>query len=219
MSFSPAPYIPVAQLVAMPVEHEWDDDDPYEALGSGDDSLSAELKTVSDRARKAFAIAVAEWVIRRFGPPPDEFPLDYLEASWAGLQDWELQQIWEPPQDRYRGPAGGAIDLAVRTVTNCHTALGMGGGDTEGAFLSKIAVYVIPDPGAFLAWRAKAVERLKRLYPRNDADPMGPPVPREALDPAVALDALATEKAAKLGRAFVAGLDFARNKFLVRPGS
>jgi hypothetical protein len=213
----PAPaYIPVIQLQSMPIRHGWDDRDPYPALGEQDDVLMEQLAELSDRAKKAFTIACAEWVVYRLAHlDSDPAPLDYIEASWAGLTDWEIAYIWEPDSDAWQGPVRGPLDMAVRTITNCHYALGLGGGEGDGAFAVKLALYIIPDPKAFQDWLQMVVPRLQKLYPRDENNPMGEPVPREAMDPAVQIT---PELAEQILKTFLDGLDFAKNEFLVPPG-
>lgn len=131
------PYIQVELLRAMSLTHEWDNDDPYSVLPDTDDELIASLKPLSARAKKAFTVACAEWLGWRFPEARNSsLLLDYCEASWAGLYDWDLQLMWEPPESpEFQGPVGGPIGLAALSITNCHNSLGMGGGAAEGAFM------------------------------------------------------------------------------------
>ena len=46
-----------------------------------------------------------------------------------------------------------------------------------------MAEYLLTDPGPYLRWRDRVLERLEVLYPLNPEDPRGAVVPREALDP------------------------------------
>jgi hypothetical protein len=212
--------MPVDALQGMPVSHAWDDWDPYPLVGEPDPAVVDALAGLSQRAKKAFAIAAAEWVVFRFGKLSDDsLPLEYLEASWAGLVDWDLAYVWEPDRDHAAGPVAGPLDMAVRTLTNTHTALELAEGEQDAGLLAKLALHVIPDPAAYLAWQKEALARLAALYPFDPGDPYGPPVPRQALDPGVPLADVAPDKAGPLLNAFINSLDFDRNEFLDKPGS
>jgi hypothetical protein len=229
MALAPPPYMPVAALQAMPVSHGWDDWDPYPLVGDPDPAVEAALRRVSQRAKKAFATACAEWVWFRLARLYDSpSPRDYLEASWASVVDWALAYVWEPGHEHCDGPVRGPIDMAIRTLTNTHNALELAAGEVDAALLAKLALHVMPQtghdgahphaPGAFLAWQKEALGRLQALYPLDPREPFGPPVPRQALDPGVPLAEVAPDRAGPLLRAFLNGLDFDRNEFLIKPG-
>ena len=212
---TPPPYFSVADLQAQPITHTWDDWDPYPDLGDPDDALIEAARGISGLAREAFAIACAEWVIFRLGAlTADRLPLAYIEASWARLINWQGASIWEPDIDHYLGPILGPQGLAAVTITNCHNALPLHDGAVDAAFAARIPRHVLPDPTPFLAWQEQAMARLHHLYPQVDADFLGPPVPRQALDPALPVAELTAGSCAMLLNAFVRDLDFAANAFL-----
>jgi hypothetical protein len=207
--------MPVDALQAMPVAHAWDDGDPYLSVGDPDPKVVQALRGVSQRAKKAFAIAAAEWVVFRFGKLSESpLPLYYVEASWAGLVKWKLCYLWDPGHKDKDGPVRGPIDMTMRELTNCHRALKLGEGEIHAATIDKIARHVIPDPASYLAWQKEALARLHALYPLNPDDPFGPLVPRQALDPGVPLAEVAPDEAGPLLNAYVNGLDFDKNEFL-----
>jgi len=214
-------YIPAGRYGAAPIRHAWSDYDPFDVLGTIEDPVMDTLSRVSGRARVAFAIAAAEWVIARFGPAnPDPRPLLYLEAQWARMIDLALGRLDEFPRERWEGRVRGPIGLARDTVTNCQYALVESGeGVFEAGLVALIARHVLPEQGPFSSWQAAALDRLEAhyptgLYPVTRQDVWGPPVPRGILDPAIDL---AANPPSALAKGFVAGLDFGANPFLNPP--
>jgi hypothetical protein len=208
----PAPsYIPVESIAAYPMEHAWDDWDPYELIGDPDPSVVERLRPVSRHGVLAFALACTEWILYRMKiHSDDDLPWQYVDAQWAGLLNSDLAYEWEPDQDHADGPVRGPIDMAVRQITNCSRALHLGEGELDAALIARVAVFVMPDPSTFLKWQDQALDRLAQLYERDGAG-FGPPIPREALEPGVEMTA---QSGIELARRYVQTLDFGNNEFL-----
>ena len=205
-------YIP-PDLIRFPqVNYEWDDWDPYAPLGEQSEETMSQLAQLSDRAKIAYSIACAEWVVWRLSERVDnKIPYLFLEACWA----FEMDKGYVAPkpleEKEWQGPVYGAIDLALVTVLNTYYATENGEAEVESALGELLALHVLPDSQAFYAWRSRIFERLVRCYRRLSDDVWGEPVPREALDPAIHLDS--TQKG-KMVTGFLRRLDPKENPFL-----
>jgi len=208
----PAPaYIPVETIANLPLEHAWDDYDPYVAIGDPDERVVEKLETVSLKSVLAFALASTEWILYRLKNHTDfDLPWQYVDAQWASLVTWKLSYLWDPGHENTEGPVRGPIDMAVRQITNCHRALKLAEGEVDAALIGRVAEYILPDPKAFLSWQDQALERLARFYPRDEYG-FGPSTPREALDPGVEMT---VESGIVLAEEYVRTLDFSQNEFL-----
>ena len=208
----PAPaYIPVETIASLPIEHAWDDYDPYVPIGQPDELVMERLSTVSLKSVLAFALASAEWILYRLkNHSESDLPWQYVDAQWASLVTWKLSYLWDPGHKDKEGPIRGPIDIASREITNCHRALKLAEGEVHAAFIARLAEFVLPDPKVFLSWQDLALERLARFYPRDEY-PFGPSTPREALDPGVEMT---VESGIVLAEEYVRTLDFSSNEFL-----
>jgi len=202
-------------IAAAPLQYIWDDNDPYIPLGDPDPQVIEKLEQVSLRAVLAFAVGCAEWVLYRLKNHSDaSLPWEYVDAQWAGLFIWKLRYLWDPGHKDKDGPVRGAIDMAMRDLTNCSRALKLAEGQVDAAMIARLAEYVMSDPSVFLKWRDRALERLSQIYPLDNDEPFGQPMPREALDDAVVMTA---ESGVGLAEAYVRSLDFSKNEFLNAP--
>ena len=216
MALEPAPYIPVSLIQSAPVKYVWDDEDPYR-LVKAEQSVLDRLQPLTEHAKIAFAAGCAEWVRLRFGRLfADPVADDYIEANWVMLIDRWACQVWQlkDPLD-WLGPIRGPIMLAMVCMTNAWVGADEGGGDYPAALASAVARYVLPPAAPFAAWQDKALARLNRLYPANNDEDvvLGPPVVREALDPAVPLT---LENQPVFVRTFLANLRLGHNPFIVQ---
>lgn len=212
MSLSPPSYVPIALLRDMPVVHRWDDWDPYVLLGTQDPQTQASLARVTDRAQIAFAIACAEWVVYRFQSVCDDRrQYDFLEVFWASEMSSAYAVPSPLPEEEWKGPIRAPIDLSLVTVINTFYTTEDGAGDVDAAFAERIPLHVLNDQTPFLRWRGMVLERLHVLFPRNQGDANGPPVPREAMDPRFDVSA---ETLKEYVDRFLRQLDGAVNPFL-----
>jgi len=207
-------YVPVAQIASMPLAHEWDDDDPYPLFPDVDEDIEELLSKVSDRAKFAFAIACAEWVVYRFSKESkDPAPFQFIQACWAVEMSDDFESPDESEDEEWEGPIRGPIDLALMTILNTFYASEDDDAEEEAAFAELVALHVLPDQSAFIEWRDAVLKKLVAQYPYRKKDPMGEPVPREDLDPRLQFD---KKQRAELVEAYIAGLPKKSNPFLLR---
>jgi hypothetical protein len=204
-------YIPVEIIANLPLEHAWNDDDPYLSLGEPDQQVVEKLEMVSLKSVLAFALVSTEWILYRLKNHTDfDLPWQYVDAQWASLVIWKLSYLWDPGRENTEGRVRGPIDMAVRHITNCHRALKLAEGELDAALIARLAEFVLPDPKVFLSWQEQALDRLAKCYPRDEYG-FGPATPREALDPGVEMTA---ESGIVLAEDYVRTLDFSSNEFL-----
>ncbi|SEJ03067.1 hypothetical protein SAMN04244572_02497 [Azotobacter beijerinckii] len=180
----PSPFVPAA-VASQPLHYDWDSWDPYSLLGSPDEETVGLLEQVSDRAQIAYAIGCAEWVAQCLGERLEtDRPLLYIEAFWAFEMDQRIASPAETVEAEWQGRILAPMDLALMTVLNTYYTSADGNGALEAAFAECIPRHLLDDRQAFFAWRKAVLARLLAHYPRQEDDPWGAPVPREALDPA-----------------------------------
>jgi hypothetical protein len=212
MSLPPPKYLPLASIRRIPPMHQWNDWDPYALLGEQDVNTIAQLSTLSDRAQIAFSIACAEWVIWRFVDFfEDNRPYDLLEVAWAGEMSQELVAPPQLNEKEWKGLIRGPIDLSLVTILNTFYSTEDAAGKMDSAFAELIVLHVFPEHDYFIKWRDQTLLRLFELFGRTDSDPVGKPVPREAMDPEVSLSKKLCEDLAKQ---FLSDLDYQANPFL-----
>jgi hypothetical protein len=184
-------YIP-AELSALPVEYKWDDWDPYSVLPEASEATESTFEKTSDRAAIAYAIACAEWTVFRLEPflDGDNRPFKYLEACWAVEMSDAYGSPPESNAEEWEGAVRGAVDLSLMTVLNTIYTAEDGEAYVQAAFAEVLAAHVVQHHPSFTAWSEKARKRLLELYPRDSDEPMGDPVPRQALDPAIPLETI-----------------------------
>lgn len=216
MTLQAPSYITVADISNMPVTYRWDDYDPYPLFPDLNEDTETLLAKMSDRAKFAFAIACAEWVVYRFiRLSGDPRPLQFIEACWAV----EMSDRYETPDEfedaEWEGPIRGPIDLALITILNTFYASEDGNAEADAAFAELVALHVLPDPSPYVFWRSAILPRLVHTYPYRKDNPFGEPVPREALDPKLDLNAIQRKQRVE---AYLAGLQTTANPFLFRAG-
>jgi hypothetical protein len=198
------------------VAYTWDDWNVEAAYEPLDDDLLGRLAQVSYRANEAFTIACAEWIVYRFGALSDDpTPSNYIEAAWAAIFDWRYLKYFEPLDEEWQGPVRRALEVAIVLVVE---VIGRTESDDlpeiSAASVSNLAKHVMSNPKAFEEWQEWAVERLAKFYPRNEEEPLGPVVPREALDPDIEFSPIETPE--YINR-FLRNLNFSKNEFLEPP--
>jgi hypothetical protein len=214
MTLKQPSYIPVDEISHMPMTHRWDDYDPYTLFPEPNENTELLLSKMSDNAKFAFAIGCAEWVVYRFKLLSDDpRPLQFIEACWAVEMSEEFESPDESEDEEWEGPIRGPIDLALMTILNTFYASEDGNAEEDAAFAELVALHVLPSPGSFLAWRDRILPSLAATYPFDTGDPLGKPVPREALDPTILLDDAQREE---LVRNYLLGLPKEGNPFLLR---
>jgi hypothetical protein len=214
MTLSMPAYIQRAGVADMPVVHAWDDSDPEFAYVGMDERLQHRIAKTSFRGVMALAAGFAEWVAWRHSKVcSDPLLFQKIEAMWAGVVSLHyLKKIPLPRPEDWQGPVRGAVwaganwlDRIVDLTRRRQFAY------PEAVCLSQLVEYVLPDISAFKQWRRFAIGRLAKLYPDDQADLMGAPIPREALDPDFTYT---PDQAAALIDTFLRTLDPQQNPFL-----
>lgn len=214
MSLKPPQYIPISQIEAIPPDYKWDDSNPYSVLGNEDPLTEKYLAGLSYRAILAYSIGCAEWVVYRLNKfCNDERPIQFLEACWACEMSSDYATPPESDKKDWRGPVRGAIDLSLMTILNTIIGIEEGSPESDAAFAELLPLHVIPDKQPFFAWREKILARLATLYQRDNSNPLGRPVPREALEPLIEPTPEVEDNFVK---DFLKNLDKEMNPFLYR---
>lgn len=179
-------YVESSGIMNAPVEHNWDDSDPMAAYAWLDERLQHRIGAISHRGRLAVSAGFAEWIAFRLKPfCSDPLLFHKIEAIYAGIVDWRYMSSQALPSRRdylgaTRAPlweAAKLIDKMVDLTKRKQFAT------PESVCLSFLALHVIPNPKPFKDWRRFAIGRLTTLYPLDRDIPLGPPVPRDALNP------------------------------------
>ena len=217
-------YLKKANVQESTAHYFWDDWKSIPAIEEPNEDLVTSLARLSQRSILAFECATAEWIIYRFGVlDNDPAPWEFLEAAWAmtisprysgygkgsGWQSYS-QRGWDGPVRRPIKNGLDGLEIDIRQLTSeYHTDPSFGAAVTVG-----LATYVMTDPMPFNKWRDQVLARLEGLFPRDPKDPLGDPVPRQALD----LDSeFLKGDSERLLNKFLAGLDYRRNPFLSSP--
>ena len=219
MTYQWPAYVPTAQAYIQQLRFRWDDWIGKEIYANlQDDDLMRRQKVISDRANFALAVACTEWIVHRFHlltGDEFEFPLDFMEALWAGVIDTRYMHEWAPERHEWSGPVRGPMLFAVLYAQwAAREASSQEGPGTAVLYLSGLAQHVLPQPAQFLAWRDRTLDQLAVQFPFNHRDTVGNPVPREALEQGAQFDMSSIEL---LTQSFVAALDPNQNMFLNPP--
>ena len=210
------PYIPLVEIQKNRIPYAWDDWNVEAAEEPIDEVLLKRLQRLSQRASGAFAIASAEWIVYRFAHLIDQGePLQYLETAWAQLIDARYGLEWDPLQAGWVGPVMGPIRQALMWVGD---AIEQIDDDLEpeesAATLAKLTNYVLSSHHAYETWCENVLSRLETAFPRDDDDPKGDVVPREAMNPSFGFK---LEEIESLVNRFLFSLDRDGNPFLSSP--
>lgn len=210
-------YIARANISDASVRYRWDEWNVEDCVDPVDDEILECLSGLSLRAAFAVLVGAVEWIVYRFEVLCDvALPFDAVEAAWAQ----EVDRLYAMPLNPFRGyewsgPVRGPIKIAIGLMRECADLLGEGADITFGvAEVLKLADHVVPDKKAFSSWRDSAIKRLEKLFPRLNDDPLGDPVPREALDTDYDFDPAQTES---LLNRYLAQLDPEDSSFLPPP--
>lgn len=195
--------------VALP-EFPWNDWDPYPALGERSDETEFRLLKVSEKARLAYAIGCAAWVVAMLnrGEADDE-AWAFLDAAWL-CQVSDRFVVPEAPADSlaWEGPRGGPIHLALITVENCFSGTEEGNSEIDASFAELIPAVVAADVGAFREWSSRLLLFLASASPASETE--GIPVAPETL----AVWRTRDVDPVKSVREFVAAVTTASNPFI-----
>lgn len=186
-------FVPESVVGMEAVRFEWSDWDPYAAVGEPESSRIETLGLIGDRPLIAYALASAEWVVRRFTRLSDDpRPLQFLEASWAFLLSFEYEPPPESNEAEWKGPVRGSIDLALMTVLNTINSTQGGKAEVDAGLEEQIARHVLERATEFEDWAGAVTLRLIEHFPREqDSDRRM--VPRSFFDLSHAYDERAVD--------------------------
>jgi hypothetical protein len=172
-----------------PLRYKWNDEKPTQHYNLENGRLQKELaRGMRRRASLAVTIGFVEWTWLRLRRQTNDGRLpELIEASWASLVDWRYfnasSQSEQDLSKRGKGPILGPISIAHRHLFNSVVdASNETGFFAVSVYLSNLAEHVLSDRAdLFKRWRRTIIERLKRIYPDDPNERLGPPVPREAI--------------------------------------
>lgn len=211
-------HIRASGVAGAPITYKWHGTDDYNRERP---ELMSRFQTTSIRGVLALASGIAEWIAWRL----DELSsyhasLQFIEGVWAGQVAPEYLIGWDSEHEPdLEGPAERPLyhtcELLLKVYNRCD-ADDTGGASRWSVYLTYLARHVLPKPKTkvFDAWLVAALDRMAAAYPRRKSDPLGVPVPREALDIGVPFD---PARSAELVGAFLAALDPALNPYLAPP--
>jgi hypothetical protein len=184
MSIELPRYVKEAPITDPRILYRWEDWDVDQYLDEPDEALVKWLEPLCHRANVALAIGMTEWLVRRFSRLGDDCaPLLIIEAAWAQLINRRYSEFIELNDEDWQGPIRRPMQLALESVQEILVAC-FDDDDTaeETASVSKLVLHILPVSDGFTAWRTGVIARLSRFYTKHEDDPVGPVIPREALD-------------------------------------
>jgi hypothetical protein len=222
-------YIATADIDTRELRFRWDD---WKASGDFEyipDRVVDTLMGVTLRARIAAAIGMYEWIIWRFYSVLDD-PTPFLlaEAAWCANVRRDYMEYTELDRYEWLGPVRGPLWCAVTWLLPMIFFSDEDPTESESglAYLSSLAVHVVPVPTVFEEWLDACTKRLVALYPAPEEDPFedlfgqreeerrGALVAREVLDPDFDYR---PEMARQLMSIYLRDVDHTRNPYLHSP--
>ncbi|CBK41717.1 protein of unknown function [Nitrospira defluvii] len=213
----PPLYIRKANIDDATIRYPWDDWNVEGLIGPPSQTLLEDISRLSLRAGFAFLTASAEWVVYRFANLTDiSIPLDATNSAWA--QD--IHRLYCTPRSPFRtenwsGPVRGPIRTALGLLRDYADLLGQKAEMAQGCGeVFALLEHIISRREALYRWRDHTITRFKKHFGRNLDDPLGDPVPREALDPEFNFEPGSTEL---LLNQYLGGLEPGKSLFLMLP--
>lgn len=206
-------HIQHSAVAGAPITYKWGGTDAY---NRDKPDLLFRFEDVSVRCVLALAAGISEWIVWRLdGLSSYRAPLLFIEAVWAGViapeytlgWDWEREPPLKGPVER---PLFHTCELLLDVFNHCDPD-GAGSASQWSVYLTFLARHVMPGTKPFDTWLRAALERMAKLYPRQQDDPLGEPVSREALEVDRPFD---KSQASALLDEFLKGLDPRRNPYL-----
>jgi hypothetical protein len=163
-------------------------------------------------------VATAEWIVYRFEDlVTDEqsvLPFHAIDTGWAQVVDPLYGIPWNP-FDEWTGPVLGPIRRAMMLMQDGADYLSKRVEIARPcAKVLKVAEHVMSNRSAYKTWESQALDRLEALFGWNSEDPLGDPVPRQALDPDVNFD---VSQIGPLVREYLSQLNPEENALLASP--
>jgi hypothetical protein len=214
-------YIQASGMLDQPIRYKWNDKNPMSICGHGESKFSREVGKISRRGLAALAAGFAEWVAWRLKDHCDNRVLfEKIDAMWAAVIDWHYMHLPDVPERTlsskdWQGPECGPVYVAFDLLDEVFDSVsrGMASSPYVGC-LAQLVVHIAGKPKPFKDWYDQVLKRFVKLYPATKKDMVGPPVPREALDPSFDFKpSMAPEVLAK----FLSSLDPKKNPFLRSP--
>lgn len=180
------------------------------------------LDKLSFRANLALGTAIAEWIAWRLdGLSTYKAPLQFIEAAWVANIDLCYIKRWqaatEPLANTLKGPILGVLYLSNQLLSSIikDTKEWENGITIHVIYLIFLTRHIYTKK-YFDSWLKAILPRLNALYPRgrSNKDKLGPPVPREALDPNYNFKIESTEE---LLNTFLKKINYQNNPFLFLP--
>lgn len=229
MAYAIPGYIETANIDDPRLRFVWDDTRASEDFQFSPDALLEKIAGVTLHAKIALGIGIYEWVIWRFRSISDDpLPFQVAEAAWCANVHRLYMKYIELDRDCWLGPIRGPLWCATTWLLPMVFFSDDRPEEWESglAYLSRLAVHVLPRPSVFKNWLRISQERLVKLYPLPQPDPFedlfgereeerrGPLVPREVLDPRLTFQ---TEVTNLLINKYLAGVDRRTNTLLRSP--
>jgi hypothetical protein len=201
---------------SQPPEHTWRGTPDFNRENA---KLESKFYDLSRSATLAIGIAFTEWTVWRLRPYSDfEAPLHVVEAAWAATIDIRYYKIPTIAQFQERkGPIDGVLRAAKDLIEQLLRAFNTPSKQNvpgETVYPYFLARHVMPDKKPFDAWLKATLQRSQHLYPFNEHDITGPPVPRQAMDPTLNFT---TEQTPQLLADYLQNLDPTTNPYLRTP--
>jgi len=216
MSIPIPEYISDARLQTVEIHYLWDEWNLENTVGTFDEDVYQQLKAMSLRAAFAVLLGAAEWVLYRLDPllEDDTLPSQAIEAGWAQVVDPRYAVPWNPFED-WQGPIQGPVRRTCMLMADAADYLGQRVEVARpAAKVLKVAAHILPTTRSYKSWEGSALRRLRDLFPWTDRDPLGDPVPRQALDPNFDFQ---SHQLQEIVQTYLSQLDFNEHAFLSTP--
>jgi hypothetical protein len=214
-------YIENARIIDQSPRYKWNDVDPMSICGHGESKFSREVGKISRRGLAALSAGFAEWVAWRLKNYCDDRVLFLkIEAMWLAVVDWRYMHLPDAPERKvfkkdWQGADRGPVYVAFKLLDEVFDSVSREQASSPYVgCLAQLVLHIIGKPKPFSDWYRLIVARFAKLYPATRKDMVGPPVPREALDPELDFKAAMTNE---LLAEFLGSLDYKNNRFLRSP--
>lgn len=205
-------YIAKAHISGAPVRHTWKSDEHFIRDSP---AMEKQFFATTFRGVAAIATGTAEWIVWRFeGLSESSDAKQYIEACWAGMINPLYRVEWRGKKEAdITGPIEQPLAHCCALLDRVYhlATIKSNGAAGNAIYLAYLARHVMPKKAPFEDWLKFAFSRCAEMYPRSQADPLGPPVPREALDAHFSFD---PTKAPALLSNFLERLDPSTNPYL-----
>ena len=154
-----------------PLDFEWDEWSTRKYFYFARVNDRVQIAQLSTRARQALALAVCEWIQRRFeGHHSRDVPEQYIMAGWAALIDPSYSEFYQISWEDWRGPVLGplAISLGIACAVLYNNS-----DEPDASWVAcyalNLARHVLSDRESFEAWLAESLTRLCTYHSRDGA--------------------------------------------------